>query len=225
MTARFPGAGSGERSEATSELFAGFDSLVIGPGLGRQEGALARVSAGLEARLPTVLDADGLRAVEGHLEELREHPALVLTPHVGEAAGLLGISSEQVEKDRFRAARELAQRSGASVVLKGPRTLIARPDGVVVVSAFGNAALSTGGTGDVLSGIIAGLIATASRRSGFEPARVFELTWQAVALHGLSAEAWASENGTAGMLAGDLLEFLPKVTQRLVDHQAPRSAV
>jgi hydroxyethylthiazole kinase-like uncharacterized protein yjeF len=136
-------------------------ALALGPGLGRSEPAaifarrLARA-----AKLPMVLDADGLNAHAGRLAELTHRPApTVLTPHAGELGRLLNIESSQVEAERLRHAREAAARSGAIVVLKGDDTLVAAPDGRVAVSRGGSPALATAGTGDVLTGVIAALLA------------------------------------------------------------------
>src|SRR6478736_5903428 len=183
--------------------------VVVGPGLGRSDAARERVQAVLALGRPTVLDADGLRAVEGNLGALAAHPALVLTPHSGEAAGLLGITAAEVEQDRFSAVRRLAAATGAIALLKGPRTLIAEPNGRVLVSAFGTPALATAGSGDVLAGIVAGL--AASGRTAPVSQRLLEATWLGAALHGLAAEQWSETGGDTGLLATDLIDGLPAV--------------
>jgi NAD(P)H-hydrate epimerase len=190
------------------------DAVVLGPGLGRSSEARARVLDVLGLGRPTVLDADGLRAVEGNLLALAGHPALVLTPHSGEAAGLLGITAAEVEHDRFSAVRRLAAETGAITLLKGPRTLIAEPSGRVLVSAFGTVALATAGSGDVLAGIVAGLMA--ADRTTPEPLRALGATWLGAALHGLSAERWSETGGDAGLVATDLIDALPGVRASLV---------
>ncbi len=208
-----------ENAEESASFFDAVDALVIGPGLGRDKDALQRVRQGVLANKPTVIDADGLRALEGHTEELRGHPALVLTPHVGEASGLLGCSSAEVEQDRYGAVRRLVERTGATVVLKGPRTLIGTPGGSTCVSVFGTPALASGGTGDVLSGVVAALLAVAERQGESALSlreRSFQSAWLGVGLHGLAAEAWSHEGGDAGMVASDLLEWIPRVMKRLV---------
>jgi NAD(P)H-hydrate epimerase len=217
MTARHdPGGSDSTQSSVAPSVLEEMDALVIGPGLGRGPVALKRAQAGLLAAKPTVLDADGLRAFEGRLGELKSHPSLILTPHAGEAAGLLDITSGEVEADRFAAVRRIADESGATVVLKGPRTLIHSPGGPVFVSAFGTPALATGGTGDVLAGLIAGLLATAVRRPDWRPEATGSWAWVGVALHGLSAEAWSKVGGSSGMVAGDLLERIPQVMHGLL---------
>jgi len=200
-------------TEALS-LLASADVLIVGPGLGRSDAARERVQAVLALGRPTVLDADGLRAVEGNLGALAAHPALVLTPHSGEAAGLLGITAAEVEQDRFSAVRRLAAATGAIALLKGPRTLIAEPNGRVLVSAFGTPALATAGSGDVLAGIVAGL--AASGRTAPVSQRLLEATWLGAALHGLAAEQWSETGGDTGLLATDLVDGLPAVRARLL---------
>ncbi len=200
----------------TLDLLSQADALVVGPGLGRSAEGRARALSALALGRPTVLDADGLRAVEGNFALLAAHPALILTPHAGEAAGLLGITAEQVESDRFAAARLLAAQSGAIVLLKGPRTLIAEPNGRVFISAFGTAALATAGSGDVLAGIVAALVAT--DRSAATRERLQQATWLGAALHGLAAEQWSETGGDVGLLATDLIDCVPQVRARLLAH-------
>jgi len=198
----------------TLALLGQADALVVGPGLGRSSEAEVRVRASLELGRPTVLDADGLRVFSAAASALAGHPALVLTPHAGEAAALLGTTAEAVEQDRFAAVRRLAAESGAVVLLKGPRTLIAEPGGRVLISAFGSPALATAGSGDVLAGIIAGLLA--SRRGPVSRSLALEASWLGAALHGLAGERWSETGGDAGLLATDLVDLLPEVRARLL---------
>ncbi len=136
-------------------------AVVLGPGLGRGEGANELVG-GLARRIgaPLVIDADGLTALAGELELLAARPApTVLTPHAGELGRLLGIDSEAVGARRLASAREAASRSGATVLLKGDDTIIAAPSEGPIVNGVSSPALATAGTGDVLSGVIAALLA------------------------------------------------------------------
>jgi ADP-dependent NAD(P)H-hydrate dehydratase / NAD(P)H-hydrate epimerase len=136
-------------------------AVVVGPGLGRGEDAdaLVRELCGT-LDVPLVLDADGLNALAGKLEILASRSApTVITPHAGELARLLGTGSDEVSSRRLASAREAAARSGAIVVLKGDDTIVTAPDGPAVVNAFGSPALATAGTGDVLSGVLAALLA------------------------------------------------------------------
>jgi ADP-dependent NAD(P)H-hydrate dehydratase / NAD(P)H-hydrate epimerase len=201
-------------SDEALALVSSADAVALGPGLGRSLEARERVLAVLALGRPTVLDADGLRAVEGNLGALHGHPALVLTPHAGEAAGLLGITAAEVEQDRFSAVRRLAVETGATILLKGPRTLIAEPSGRVLISAFGTPALATAGSGDVLAGIVAGL--AAGDRMTPDSQRLLDATWLGAALHGLAAEHWSETGGDAGLLATDLIDGLPAVRARLL---------
>ena len=180
-------------------------ALALGPGLGRtdQAAVFARRLA-RAARVPLVLDADGLNAHAGRLQELVNRPApTVLTPHAGELGRLLEIESGEVQEQRLACAREAAERSGAIVLLKGDDTLVADPDGRVAVSRGGSAALATAGTGDVLSGVLAALLA-----QDVEP---FAAACAAVLLHARAGRLAARAVGVAeGVVAGDVIAALPR---------------
>ena len=167
--------------------------VALGPGLGQRAWAHGLWHAAIAAGKPAVLDADALNLLA------RERIALparaVITPHPGEAARLLGITAQAVNADRFAAVRALAQRFGAIAVLKGAGTLVARPDDAVAVCPWGNPGMASGGMGDVLTGVIAGLLA-----QGLEP---WDATRCGVALHALAGDA-AARTGQAGTLAADL---------------------
>ncbi len=180
-------------------------ALALGPGIGRSEqaGTFARLLA-REARVPMVLDADGLNAHAGRLGELalREAPS-VLTPHAGELARLLELDSEEIEAERLRHVREAARRAKAVVVLKGDDTLVADPGGRVAVSRGGSPALATAGTGDVLTGVIAALLA--QRLDPFTAAAA------GVLLHARAGRLAAQRLGAAeGVIASDVIELLPR---------------
>jgi NAD(P)H-hydrate epimerase len=185
--------------------------LALGPGLGHEEEtaeAIRRIVR--EANLPLVLDADGLNAFTGRARELAARQApTVLTPHPGELGRLLGISTEEVQADRLAAARRAAAETGAVVVLKGYRTLVAIPEGEVHVNPTGNPGMATGGTGDVLTGLIAGLIA-----QGLE---ALDATLLGVYLHGLAGDLAAEESGETGLAAGDLVTHLPAAFLELTE--------
>ncbi len=184
------------------------DVLAVGPGLGRAEETFAAVRDIVRlARCPLVIDADGLNALAGHTDILPETEALaILTPHPGELARLFGRSPAAIEADRLAAAREAAASMGAIVVLKGPGTVIAYPDGETFINTSGTAALATGGTGDVLTGVIAALIAQGLTSHDAAVAGVH--------LHGL-ASGIAAGRGLVGMAAGDLLSALPEAIAAL----------
>lgn len=179
-------------------------SLIVGPGMGRHGAAfaLARELAG-RAEVALVLDADGLNAHAGRLESLAARSApTVLTPHAGELGRLLGIDSDDVERERLAHVREAARRSGAIVLLKGDDTLVAEPEGRVAVSPSGSPALATAGTGDVLSGVVGALLA-----KGMDP---FTATCAAVRLHAAAGRRAAELRGADGVIATDVIEALPR---------------
>jgi ADP-dependent NAD(P)H-hydrate dehydratase / NAD(P)H-hydrate epimerase len=181
--------------ETIAELAARAGALAIGPGLGRGDGRRALVRALLERiEVPAVVDADALF----ELEPVVRDSATVLTPHAGELARLLGTDSTWVDAHRLTAALKAADRFDAVVLLKGPDTIVASPDGGVVVSDWGPPALATAGTGDVLTGIVAAFLA-----KGLEP--VAAAAAAAVA-HGRAAELSPHR---AGLVASDLLDAIP----------------
>lgn len=169
--------------------------LAIGPGLGQGAWGHALWLTALDARLPTVIDADGLNLL-AHEPRTFTSPT-VITPHPGEAARLLGCDTTAIGADRFAAVRELAARYGVVAVLKGAGSLVAAPDGRVALCPWGNPGMASGGMGDLLTGIIAALLA-----QGCPP-------WQAaclgVALHARAGDAAAAQGGERGLLATDLL--------------------
>lgn len=180
------------------------DVLVLGPGLGQDPGSAA-LARGLLARTrrPAVVDADALNAFAGELERLRSEAPRVLTPHPGEAARLLGCSTGEIQADRPAAARALAARSGAIAILKGARTLIAKPDGELCVNPTGGPGLAAGGSGDVLAGLVGALLAQGL--SAWDASRV------GAYLHGLAGELGPKLGG----LASELASRIPDAWQAL----------
>jgi NAD(P)H-hydrate epimerase len=189
-------------------LLAGRGAVVCGPGLGLADGTRALVARVVQrARAPLVLDADGLNAVAG-TTLLRERPAAtIVTPHPGEMARLLGCSTGDVQADRLQAARRFAAEHGVVTVLKGAHTVIATPDGAGAISPTGNPGMASGGMGDVLSGIVGGLLA-----QGLDPMAAASL---GVYAHGAAADAVVARRGEVGLLAGDLVDELPPTLARL----------
>ncbi len=190
------------------QLSEGKSVIALGPGISRHPEAAEFVrSVVAKSKLPVVLDADGLNTFEGHADKLdgSQRP-LVLTPHPGEMARLTGTSTQAVQKDRLGMARRFAAEHHCIVVLKGWRTLIAQPDGRVWVNTTGNPGMATGGTGDVLTGMIASLMAQYSAEQyGVHRALA------AVHLHGLAGDLARDELGEHSLIATDLLRFLPQV--------------
>jgi hydroxyethylthiazole kinase-like uncharacterized protein yjeF len=178
-------------------------AVALGPGLGIAESTADGIRQfALACAAPLVLDADGLNAFAGRLEELAGRPAAtVLTPHPGEMGRLLGITTAAVQADRPGAVREASRRSGAVVLLKGHLTLVGSPDGSIVVVAEGNPGMATGGMGDVLTGVVGALLAR-----GYDSSVAAAL---AAYLHGAAADRVAATRGTEGMLASEVAESLP----------------
>jgi NAD(P)H-hydrate epimerase len=156
-----------------------------------------------------VVDADGITALSRESEWSSGSAVLVLTPHPGEMARLLGTTSATVQADRIGVARRFAAERDAYVVLKGARTVVAAPDGRVFINPTGGPGMATGGSGDVLAGMIGGLLA---QFPGFDPAMVIG---GAVYLHGLAGDLATARQGEQAMLATDILEFLPQAVQRV----------
>lgn len=207
-------AGEGLGAAAREQIVALLEqrqALAIGPGLGVSPALVTLVRELLErVSRPLVIDADGLNLLSGQLDCLAAvaDRQVVLTPHPGEMARLTGLSVAEIEADRFEVARDLAGQCGAVVLLKGARTVIAAPDGRVNINSSGNDGLASGGSGDVLTGLIGGLLA-----QGMDAFGAASLgAW----LHGRSAELVAASSGTAGMAATDLLPLLPVSRQELV---------
>jgi NAD(P)H-hydrate epimerase len=205
-----------------------YDALLLGPGLGRERETVAfmqRLFAGTARRAlgfsrsetsndnrrelpPLIVDADGLNI----LSQMEDWPArlpreTILTPHPGEMGRLTGLSISEIQDDRVGVATKCAQEWGHVVLLKGAHTVVAAPDGRVVLAPFANAGLATAGTGDVLAGVIVAL-----RAQGVGP---FEATAAGAYLHGLAGELARAEKGVAGMAAGDLPGRIPAALQRM----------
>jgi hydroxyethylthiazole kinase-like uncharacterized protein yjeF len=223
-----PATASGALDAAAADELLGaygerFKALALGPGLGRASetaAVVARLVA--EVPVPVVIDADALNLLaDDPAPFIRRHdrdyvpgdpstphpagprPMAVITPHDGEYARLAG---HPVGDDRVAAARELASRLGVVVLLKGPATVVAHPHGHATINTTGGRQLATAGTGDVLTGIVAALLARGA--PGFEAAAA--AAW----IHGRAAE----EAGTApGLVAGDLIEALPRTLRSLAD--------
>ncbi len=190
-------------------LIKGKTVLAVGPGISRHPDTAAFVRGVIKKyKLPIVLDADGLNAFENGAAELKNRAgALVITPHPGEMARLIGSSIPAVQHDRLNVARTFAREHEVIVVLKGHRTLIAQPDGTVWVNTTGNPGMATGGTGDILTGMVSGLIAQ-------HPDRIAEAVIAAVHLHGLAGDVARESMGEHSMVATDLLQALPEAFRR-----------
>ena len=189
-------------------LLAGKRAVAVGPGLTTHPATRKLVRAFVAAvRVPLVLDADGLNAFPraGGLRAGRR--ALLLTPHPGEMGRLLGMDTQAVQADRLAAARRLARRIRGHVVLKGHRSLVASPDGRVSVNPTGNPGMATAGSGDVLTGLLAGLLAQGGTAG--------EMARLGVYLHGFAGDLASERKGHAPLLARDLLSAFPLAWSRM----------
>ena len=209
MSTPLPGSGSIARTDipALQGAASTASALVIGPGIPRGPETAPAIRGLLDRYpLPTVLDADAVNALADHpgLVAIIGHDApIVLTPHPGEMARLIGGNIEDVQADRVGIARRKAQEWGAVVVLKGARTVVADPDGPAAIIPTGNPGMATGGTGDVLAGLLGALLAGGMRPR--EAARV--AAW----VHGRAGDIAASRFGERGMVASDLAEAIGAV--------------
>ena len=184
-------------------------ACAIGPGLTTHDETVRVVRALVkDLAVPMVIDADGLNALAGDLDVLRKAGVpRVLTPHPGEMARLLGTTSDEVQRDRLGTAQRFARAHGAVVVLKGAGTVVAAPSGEAFINTTGNPGMATGGTGDVLTGLIGSLLA-----QGHGPTQAACL---GVYLHGLAGDIAAKERGEAGLIAGDVIEKIPEAIQTI----------
>jgi NAD(P)H-hydrate epimerase len=179
------------------------NAAAIGPGISCRQDIVELVNEILiNARIPLVLDADALNAVAKDVAILKKSKVpLIVTPHPGEMSRLIGTSIEDIQKDRIKHARDFSDEYNVITVLKGSKTIIATPHGRVYINPTGNPGMSTAGTGDVLTGIIAGFIG-----QGFLPE---DAAVAGVFLHGLAGDSAAQKKGEYGLIAGDLVEELP----------------
>ena len=184
-----------------------FDALGIGPGLGQSEQtAIALISQLRRTQCPIVADADAINMLANHRAWMQQLPKqIILTPHPKELDRLEGHAADSFE--RLTKASNLAERLQGYVILKGHYTAICKPDGHILFNSTGNAGMATAGSGDVLTGIITGLLAR-----GYKPQ---DACIVGVYLHGLAGDMAAQELGMESMLAGDIIKYLPKAFKRL----------
>lgn len=199
-------------SHRLQDLVEGKSAVVIGPGVGTHDGARQTVRWLLaKSNVPVVLDADALTCVAGKIESLSAARApAILTPHPGEMARLLGADSSTVQADRVGVARRFAEEHRCVLVLKGARTVVAEPSSHAWVNPTGNPGMASGGMGDVLSGVIGGLLA-----QGLSPAEAARL---GVYVHGAAADRAALEGGENGLIASDVIAGLRSEVCTLQGH-------
>jgi NAD(P)H-hydrate epimerase len=182
------------------------DVVVIGPGLSQNASTQGLVRKLIKAvKTPLVLDADGLNALAGRQIQRFAQEA-VITPHTGEMARLLGKSSMFVQKHRKKVAKDFASRYNSTVVLKGRESVVASPDSGVFVNTTGNPGMATAGSGDVLTGIIAAFLG-----QGLD---AFSAAKYGVYLHGLAGDLAAKQKTQLGLIASDIIDFLPKAIKK-----------
>lgn len=197
-----------------AQILEGKTVMGIGPGLGTHPDTQNFVWRTVrETSLPLILDADGINAFAGKGDLLRNRSSkfLAITPHPGEMARLLGSTSTAMQADRVGVALDAANRWNVHVVLKGYHTVVASPDGKIFVSTAGNAGLAKGGSGDVLTGLLAALIGQFGTDDG---ARILSL---GVYLHGLAAEIASREMDLSGLLASEVADAIPHARAKLLE--------
>lgn len=200
-----------------------FNAILIGPGLGTSEQTADIVSLVLaHAQAPVVLDADALNVLGEEkqkviLKRSRQQP-VILTPHPGEFSRLTGTSIPEIKKDRMGISKSFAEEFNVYVILKGHHTLIANPGGEIYVNPTGNPGLATAGSGDVLSGMITGMISQLINRNHDSLDRILQA---AVFLHGYAGDLAVRETGEISLTATDITRFIPQAFRHLDDYQTP----
>ncbi len=219
LEAMIHGAGETESGSLVSDCWAPwrdrldeFSAVLVGPGLTRHDESRLLVRQILkDCPVPLIMDADALNVIEGGLDELRclrrAGCSLIITPHPGEMGRLMKCSAGEVQSTRFTAAVESAEKAHAVVVLKGAGTLVAEQGQALNINMTGNPGMATGGMGDVLSGLLAGLLA-----QGMKP---FDAARTAVYIHGQAGDEAAYENTEYCLTAGDVIDSLPYAFQRV----------
>jgi hydroxyethylthiazole kinase-like uncharacterized protein yjeF len=226
MTESLPATSTGTlsleaiRGGRIAQVTTGKTVLALGPGLGTQDETkefVHRIVA--NAELPVVLDADGLNAFAGKGEQLAQKRTahLVVTPHPGEMARLVCRTTAEVQRDRVSCAKEAARQWLAFVVLKGFHTVLASPDGEVFVNTSGDAGLAKGGSGDVLTGLLAAMIAQFGTK---DLLRVLAL---GAYLHGSAAELLSRQSDPSGVLAGEVADAIPYARRKLLEELQARA--
>ena len=195
------------------------DCLLIGPGLSQDISTQRLIRSVLsKVLLPLVIDADGLNALAGHLDILSKlKNEVILTPHPKEFFRLTGISVQACQRNRKKVAKDFALRYNMTLVLKGNKTVVASAKGAIYINSTGNPGMATAGSGDVLSGMIAAFLA-----QGFDS---FESARLAVYLHGLAGDLAAKDKTQTGLIASDLIEYLPCALKYCRSSSVGRAAV
>lgn len=199
--------------EATNEILEKAkksDAILVGPGLGLSDDAKKIVEElVLKSTIPLILDADAINCVAKNINILNKSKCdIILTPHTVEFSRLTGLSVEEIEKNRIGTSLEFAKKYGVTLILKGPRTIVTSPDGMQYINITGNPGLSTGGSGDVLSGIVASFVARGINSS--------TACAMAVYLHGICGDIASSVLGEESVIATELLNCIPKAYNQIL---------
>jgi len=192
--------------------------LAIGPGVGTADKTKNLVCRVIQhCNIPMVIDADGLNSLVGNTKILKNLKApAILTPHPGEMSRLIDVSPSIIQKDRINYARDFVKKFNVHLILKGARTVIAHPNGKAFINPTGNSGMASGGMGDVLTGIIAGIVA-----QGYSPESASHI---GVYLHGMAADALKKDCGPFGFLASDVMKAIPEQIGSMMDSKfSPRS--
>lgn len=189
-----------EHPDDLDPLLRPVNALTVGPGLGQSSWGRSLFQKAIETNLPMVVDADALNLLS---RKPQKHDNWILTPHPGEAARLLDCTSDEIQGDRFSAVQELHNRYGGIIVLKGSGTLIYNGEAPTRLSTWGNPGMASGGMGDVLAGVIGGLLA--------QHFTLMDAACVGVTLHGMAADKAAEQDGERGMLAMDLMPHLRRL--------------
>ena len=213
MTVPLPETQSGTLSIKAKEpilrLLEGKSVVAIGPGMTTEPETVKLIGEILPfIKCPLILDADAINALEKHVDWLDDLKSVVLTPHPKEMSRLTGLSTQEIQKNRISAAIEFAQKKSVILLLKGAPSLIATPDGNVYINPTGNPGMATGGSGDVLTGLIAGLVAQNISRKYASIAGAY--------IHGYSGDIFSENQTQTSLIAGDLLRNLPNALKQVL---------
>lgn len=214
MTVPLPETTNGTLALAAKEpildLLKDKSALAIGPGITTDPETVALIGALLPLiECPLVIDADALNAISNHKDWLGKlKPETVLTPHPKEMSRLIGVSTQEIQRTRIATASKFATNHSVTLVLKGSPSLIGLADGTVVINSTGNAGMATGGSGDVLTGIIAGFMAQGLSSQEASIAGTY--------MHGLAGDHFTEKASETTLIAGDLLRCLPDTLRRIL---------
>ena len=210
LTENKNGSLSKQASNLINKFLKKVDLLLIGPGLSGnvQTKQLVRKLI-IDAKKKMVVDADGLNALVGHVKRLKKAASkneMIFTPHAGELARLVGSSAKEIQKNRSKFAKQFAKTHKVVTVLKGYKTVVASPEGKLYINNTGNSGMSTAGSGDVLSGIITAFFA--------QGLNSFDAAKYGVYIHGKAGDLAVSEKTQLGLVASDIIEYLPQALKR-----------